>query len=307
MKRCFSGFEISGSTSKARLGCFAVLLSLIVLAATASSQTSRTFYLVCGTNASLYPDFQRDEIEVMTVKPDQIVFHSVNTTYTANKVDGYNFLSGGDGMSAFVAYRVDDNSFFIAPPGIDALSYYHADKRMADVEDKNKRCAVSDIDQFEQLVKIYNQKKDDDEKKKQAEFETNGRKTIMTNWVKGLASKRNDPALEKAVRASDSAPILRIVFLTPNYDFMRNDLGIIQRKVIKTLYIYKWTQTGKCYAHWKYFGYESLGGGAFDTDLGNWRVMSDGGWHIAELNVPGTDGFPSGENWEVECSAFAKP
>lgn len=272
----------------------------------AFGQQERTFYLVCGTNASLYPDFQRETITVSTLRPDQIVFHSVNTTYTANKVDDYNFLSGGEGMSVFVAYRVDDNSFFIAPPGIDALSYYHADKRMADVEDKNQRCAVSDINQFEQLVKIYNQKKEDADKQKQAEFEQTGRKTIMTNWVKGLVSKRNDPALERAIRASESAPILRIVFLTPAYDFERNDLGIIQRKVIKTVYVYKWKQTGKCFTHWKYYGYESLGGGAFNTDIGNWRVMADGGWHIAELKVPGTDGFPSGENWEVDCGAFAK-
>ena len=131
-----------------------------------------------------------------------------------------------------------------------------------------------------------------------------GRKPIMTKWVKGLVSKRNDPALEKAIRASDAAPILHIVFLTPGYDIIRNDLGIVQRKVIKTIYVYKWVQAGKCFAHWKYYGYESLGGGAFDTDLGNWRVMSDDGWHIAELNVPGTNGFPSGENWEVDCSAF---
>ena len=284
-----------------------IAIALIASSAVvALGQQDRTFYLVCGTNASLYPDFQRETITVSTLRPEQIVFKSVGTTYTATKVDGFNFLSGGKDMSVFVAYRVDDNSFFIAPPGIDALSYYHADKRMADVEDQNKRCAVSDINQFEQLVKIYNQKKEDADKQKQAEFEQTGRKTIMTNWVKGLVSKRNDPALEKAIRASDSAPIMRIVFLTPAYDFIRNDLGIVQRKVIKTVYVYKWTQTGKCFAHWKYYGYESLGGGAFDTDIGNWRVMTDGGWHIAELNVPGTDGFPSGENWEVDCSAFVK-
>lgn len=272
----------------------------------AFAQPEREFYLVCGTNASLYPDFQRGTITVFSLRPDQIVFHSVNTTYTATKVEGFNFLSGGKDMSAFVAYRVDDNSFFIAPPGVSALSYYHADKRMADVDDQNKRCAVNDINQFEQMVKAYNTKKEEDYKRQKADFEQNGRKTIMTAWVKGLVSKRNDPALEKAIRTSSSSPILRIVFLTPAYDLMRNDLGIVQRKAIKTVYVYKWPQTGKCYAHWRYYGYESLGGGVFDRDLGNWRVMSDGGWHIAELNVPGANGFPSGENWEVDCAAFGK-
>ena len=282
------------------------LFGLIFLAGAAYCQDGRTFYLVCGTNASLYPDFQRDEITVSTLRPDQIVFKSVGTTYTASKVEGSNFLSGGKDMAAFVAYRVDENSFFIAPPGIDAMSYYHADKRMADLDDQNKRCAVSDLNQFEEIVKIYNRKKEDANKQQRIAFEQTGRKTIMTKWVKELVSKRNDPALEKAIRASIPSPILHIAFLTPAFDFERNDLGIIQRKVIKTVYVYKWPQNGKCFAYWKYFGYESLGGGSFDTDVRSWRVMADGGWHVAELNVPGTDGFPSGEDWEVDCSAFAK-
>jgi hypothetical protein len=177
---------------------------------------------------------------------------------------------------------------------------------IGDVQDQNKRCAVSDLNQFEEIVKTYNKKKEEADKQQRIAFEQTGRKTIITKWVKDLVSKRNDPALEKAIRASIPSPILHIVFLTPAYDFIRNDLGIIQRKVIKTVYVYKWPQNGKCFAYWKYFGYESLGGGAFDTDLGNWRVMSDGGWHVAELNVPGTDGFPSGEDWEVDCSAFVR-
>ncbi len=282
------------------------VLFILMISGVALSQDGRTFYLVCGTNASLYPDFQRDTITVNSVGSDQIVFKSVGTTYTAKKVDGFSFLAGGEGMARFVAYRVDDNSFFIAPPSIDAMSYYHANKRMADVDDQNKRCAVSDLNQFEELVKIYNQKKEEADKQKQAAFEQTGRKTIMTNWVKGLVSKRNDPALEKAIRASDSAPILHIVFLTPGYDIIRNDLGIVVRKAIKTVYVYKWVQTGKCFAHWKYYGYESLGG-TFNTDLGTWSTyLADPGWHREKLSVPGTDGFPSGENWEVDCAAFAR-
>ena len=124
----------------------AIVITVIAFSAVAGfGQQERTFYLVCGTNASLYPDFQRDTITVSTLRPEQIVFTSVGTTYTATKVDGFNFLSGGKDMSVFVAYRVDDNSFFIAPPGVDALSYYHADKRVRDLDDKNRRCAVSDI------------------------------------------------------------------------------------------------------------------------------------------------------------------
>jgi hypothetical protein len=131
-----------------------------------------------------------------------------------------------------------------------------------------------------------------------------GRKGSMTTWVKGLVSKRRDPALEKAIKNSDPSPILHIVFLTPGYDIIRNDLGIVLRKAIKTVYVYKWPKTGKCFAHWQYYGYESLGGANFNTDLGSWRVFTDDGYHVAELNVPGTYGFPSGDNWEVDCAAF---
>ncbi|HYJ91542.1 MAG TPA: hypothetical protein VEV84_09555, partial [Pyrinomonadaceae bacterium] len=144
------------------------VLFILMISGVALSQDGRTFYLVCGTNASFYPDFQRDTITVNSIGSDQIVFKSVGTIYTAKKVDGFSFLAGGEGMARFVAYRVDDNSFFIAPPSIDAMSYYHADKRMADVDDQNKRCAVSDLNQFEELVKIYNQKKEEADKQKQA-------------------------------------------------------------------------------------------------------------------------------------------
>jgi hypothetical protein len=142
---------------------------------------------------------------------------------------------------------------------------------------------------------------------KAAGDELAARKPLMTNWVKGLVSKRNDPALEKAIRSSTTAPIPYIVFLTPGYDVVRNDLGIVVRKAIKTVFVYKWVQAGKCFTHWNYYGYESLGGGAFNSDLGSWEsYLADPGYHKEKLNVPGTNGFPSGENWEVDCAAFGK-
>jgi hypothetical protein len=132
------------------------------------------------------------------------------------------------------------------------------------------------------------------------------RKVIMTNWVKSLVSKRTDPALEKAIRAGDRAPILRIAFLTPGYDIIRNEFGIAVRKSIKTVYVYKWVQSGKCYAHWHAYGYESLGGGAFNDDLGSWLVYEGNYGTVSDLLIPGTDGFPSGQNWEVDCAPFEK-
>src|SRR5262249_50730480 len=146
----------------------------------------------------------------------------------------------------FYAYRVDDSSFFIAPPGMSGFSYFRTDKRKADESNDKVRCSVDELNRFESIAKTYNESQKETEKLKEAQVIAD-RKGTMTKWVKGLVSKRNDPALEKAIRGSDQAPILYIVFLTPGYDLMRNDLGIVQRKAIKTVYVYRWPQTGKCF------------------------------------------------------------
>ena len=290
-------------------------LFLVALAATSAiSQGGRTFYLVCSSNASLYPDFQRDTISVMSVSQDRIVFHSVSTDYTADKVDGYGFLAGGKDMSRFVAYRVDDNSFFIAPPGIDAVSYYHADKRVGDSDDKNKRCAISDLNQFEQLVKIYNQKQDDIAKQKQGEFDSQT-KGVLTDWIKNFQSRRSDPVLEKGIRSWWNGPagtvvvnpMLRVVFLQPSYEVTRNEFGEVLRKTVDTIIVFK-MKDGPCRMRWNSFGYESLGGGTFSDEVKQWtkQVQVGMGYYSEHILAPGNREINAGREYEVECAAFVK-
>ncbi len=276
-------------------------------------QEGRTFYLVCGTNASLYPDFQRDTIAVSGLTPDQIVFKSVGTTYTAKKIEGASFLAGGDGMTRFVAYRVDDSSFFIATPGIDALSYYHADKRVGDLDDKNKRCAISDLNQFEQLVKIYNQKKENDDKKEQAVFDSQT-KGVITDWVKNFSSRRIDPVLAKGINrwwngppgTAVVNPILRVVFLEPNYEVTRNEFGVVLRKTVDAMIIFKVKSSGQCHMRWHSFGYESMGGGAFSDEVKPWEKQERIGFDFYPQHIllPGDRKIYAGREYVVDCDAF---
>ena len=74
-----------------------VLALIAIAAAVGFGQQERTFYLVCESNASIYSDFDRDTITVSTLRPEQIEFTSSGNKYSATKVDGYNFLSGGKG------------------------------------------------------------------------------------------------------------------------------------------------------------------------------------------------------------------
>lgn len=145
----------------------------------------------------------------------------------------------------------------------------------------------------------------DAQKRAEADEVTN-KKAALTAWVKSLVSKRQDPALEKAIKASDPSPIPFLVFLQPTYDIIRNDIGVVLRKTIQTLYVYKWAQNGKCFAHWSSFGYESLGGGAFNSDLGRWNVMYGKTGYSSGILIPGVKDyyFYSGSNQEVECLPF---
>lgn len=292
-----------------------MFLSLL-WASPAFSQEGRLFYNVCQSNAETIRDFQRESITVTTLDRDSIVFISAVRTYSAKPVVGYDFLKGGQDEARFYARKVDDNSFFIASPDFDAFAYYHADKRKAEEDDKGTRCAVDALNSFESSVKSFLAKEAEAakvrEKDEKVIFDAQT-KGVITNWIKNYSSKRADPALEKAIlqwwKGSSGAvvinPILRIYFLQPTYEITRNQFGEVLRKTVDSLYIYKQKSDGKCYMQWRSFGYESLGGGTFSTEMGNWIKRSSLGYPDLIRMDSGRE-INTGSQYEVACTPFEK-
>jgi hypothetical protein len=277
--------------------CFAAL----VFSAAASGQ--RPFYDVCESNEQTWVDFQRERISVDRLTSDSLVFLSGSVTYTANKVSGQEFLEGGKDETHFFAYRVDDNSFFIVSPAVDAFAYYHADKSRADQADNNKRCQVEALNRFESLVKPYAQKQ---KSTSISDYEART-KAITTEYVKNLKSKRVDPLLERDImkwwKGPDPAnipdPVLGIYFLMADYGYTRNDYGTVLRKTIDALILWKERTGTKCWVQWRSFGYESLGAGVFDKNMSMWT-------RTAYLDLPEYRHFHAGEWSEVDCTPFVK-
>src|SRR5258708_33203229 len=251
---------------------FAFFLSLLSVSP-AISQEGRAFYNVCQSNAETIRDFQRDKITVNTLDNASIAFVSDIRPYSAQRVAGYDFLEGGKDETHFYARKVDNNSFFIASADFEAFAYYHADRRKADESDKASRCAVNDLNSFESSVKLLLAKNKEigkereKENKKVFDAQTKG---VVTNWIKNYKSKKVDPKLEKGILAWWSGspgavvinPILQVYFLQPDFNYARNEFGIVLNKTVDTLYVFKMKNDGKCYAVWRSFGYESLGGGS---------------------------------------------
>jgi hypothetical protein len=107
-------------------------------------------------------------------------------------------------------------------------------------------------------------------------------KKIITAYVSGHRSQRADPQLEKAIRAWWRGapttvvinPMLRVDFVKTDYEYTRNEFGIVLRKSIDAFYVFKLKKDGKCYVSSRSFGYESLGGGAFGAELKAWLPNS---------------------------------
>ncbi len=267
-----------------------------------NAQNDRTFYQVCyNKDAQSYVDFDRDEIIVKILNNDSIIFESVGRAYSAQKVADFNFLEGGKDVYHFYAYKVDDNSFIIYTTFSEGFSYYHADKRKLVETDENKRCVINDLKQFGSFVKSYKEKEKEVGELRKKEFEAQT-KDVITEYMKNYKSKKVDLTLEKGIVKwwnNSTNPILRIYFINPSYDFPRNNLGIVLRKTVNAYYIYKWSD-GKCYMQWRSFGYESLGGGAFNDEVNSW-IPGD-----TYSNLPGNREIPPGKNYEVDCAAFQK-
>ncbi len=290
----------------------ALFLSLL-WASTAFSQEGRLFYNVCQSDAELIGDFRRESITVKTLDSDSIVFVSAGRTYAGKSVSGSDLLVGGTDGAAFYARNVDNNSFLIASgksgefSDFGAFVYYHADKSKSDQSDDKRRCSfnpLANLGSFQTSVRSFEKMKDANDK---TVFDSQT-KGVITNWIKNYTSKRVDPTLEKSILqwwkgAGMINPILRIYFLQAGYDVVRNEFGVILRKTIPALYVFKSKADGKCHMEWRSFGYESLGGGTFNTEMGNWIDRSSLGYPNI-IRMGGGHEIDTGSVYEVECAPF---
>ena len=280
-----------------------VFVSLLFFASSAISQNSRTFYDVCESNEQTYVDFHRERIVVNRLTNDSLVFVSDGITYKGNKVSGQEFLEGGKDDTHFFAYRVDDNSFFIANTSMTAFAYYHAEKSKADEADNKKRCAVDALNTFESMAKSYgaNQRSN-----AISDYESRTR-SLTTDFVKNLRSRRVDPVLESDImkwwKGPDPAkipdPVIGIYFLMGDYEYARNYYGTVLRRTIDALILWKERTGTKCFIQWRSFGYESLGPGVFDKSMGVWTKDSN-------LPLPEYRKIQAGAWSEVDCTPFVK-
>jgi hypothetical protein len=276
---------------------------IVVSAGSASSQDGTIFYDVCDSNAQTYVDFQRETISVKTFSSDSLVFVSGGVKYFANKAPGHDFLEGGKDDTHFYAYRVDENSFFIADPSMTAFGYYHADKRKGDEADNKKRCSVDALNTFESMAKPYGAKQKD---QRNDDYEVRT-KVVTTEYVKNLRSQRVDPTLERDImkwwKGPDPTkipdPVLKIYFIMDDYWYTRNDYGTVLRKTIDALILWKERTGTKCWIQWRSFGYESLGPGIFDKNMNMWTKN-------AYLTLPEYRKIQAGAWSEVDCTPFVK-
>ncbi len=301
-----------------------VLFVLLQSGYLVNAQNDRTFYAACFSKAQLYVDFMKSQLTVKTFTNDSIEFKSGSTPYKAKKVTNFNFMKSVIGEdekypNPFYLYKVDDNSFIIHSLSIKdplnaGFTYYHTDKNKEFETDENKRCAADELNRFTSLIKSYQDtdlvvesaKAEEVYNAKQKELNAQT-KSVVTEYMKTYKTKRVDPTLEKAIRQQWNAendgvtnPLLRIYFMDPNYSFFRNEFGIIMRKTVTTSIVYKWKKTGLCYMQWRWYGYESLGGGAFNDEIKYWTGDS------YLTNFPENRKIIAGTNYEVDCAAFQK-
>lgn len=143
-------------------------------------------------------------------------------------------------------------------------------------------------------------------KQKQTAFDSET-KVVVTEWLKNFSSRRVDPALEKNIvkwwKGPDPTkipdPIVHIYFLEPNYEIARNAFGEVLRKTLDALILWKDRNGSKCHIQWRSFGYESLGGGTFSSEMEMWTFDRD-------IPMAGGRKILAGSWYEVDCTPFVK-
>ncbi len=296
-----------------------VLFVSLISVCSAMAQEDRIFYKVCVSNSEMEDLLRMEEISVSTFTNDLIEFRSpplssnypIYRNYSAKKVAENLMLEIGGG---YYFYKVDNDSFFVVTKELDAYTYFHTNRKKAYEKDDASRCASDARMQITPAINSY-LASDADNKVKEVELAKEKQKLIVietkrviTEFMKNYTTKRIDPALEKAVRQKWNSendgvanPLFRVYFMSPTYSIVRNEFGIVLRKTVSTYIVYKWKPNGLCFMQWRDYGYESLGGGAFNDEIKYWIA---GRSDVA--NLPGKRELNAGTDSEVDCAAFQK-
>lgn len=295
-----------------------IFFLLMLAARPAICQADRTFHRLCqSSSVEIYEPFRQDQIKVKNFSDDSITFESTKAaashTYAAKKVSSNIFMESGDtGDDHFYAYKVDDNSFYLmsyftGADGYGAFAYYRSDGQLDNEEDLNKRCPNDALALFGNAVKPYQAAADTRNKELADKASAEHYQGILNDFLKNLRSRRTDPALEKGITAwwknavdSPVDPKLRFYFLMPNYDIIRNGLGEVLRKQIDVLMVQK-ENDGICSMSWRTFGYESLGGGTFDTELKNWVRRLPNTGELQAIILPERYELETTHTYRVRC------
>lgn len=269
----------------------------------ASVRNTNTYYDVCESQMQTYVDFNRDEITVTTYTPDSIVFISSDTRYVGTKVPDFTLLSGGQDVYSFLVYPVDDHSFYIYQ-GPQEFVFYNTNKALKDESNQAKRCNTDALNKMQTELDAYKKVEASADAKADAERAKRD-KAALGDFARTAASKRNDPALVKDIlnwwntRNADS-PATKVVFLESDFWMIRDEYNQILWKAIPTLILYKDKQGG-CHVQWDAFGYEHLGGAAFDTDLKAYIA----GYHDYQYYHYTANGVQiiAGSDYDIDCAS----
>jgi hypothetical protein len=126
-----------------------------------------------------------------------------------------------------------------------------------------------------------------------------------TAFVASYIAPRDDPRLRQDIEkwwkgsGAGVSALLKVVACSSDYDIVRNVYGIVTSKQSCVLLAHKRNSDGKCFVQWRKFGYESLGGGAFDNQVKNWSPDN------LEFTMSG-EKLDAGKTYELDCSGLAR-
>ncbi len=121
-------------------------------------------------------------------------------------------------------------------------------------------------------------------------------KKILSGYLASIHSRRSDPVLARQIVKWSGNSTTVVYLMQENYSIIRNAFGEVLRKTIVGLI--KYHTDGKCYLQWRTFGYESVGGGQFSSDMSTYNTTN---YTFNASSSAGTTRMEEGQAYEVGC------